>query len=731
MPSQHRWTDAQGRQTVQTIVKKLIPQWSNGLYSYQEDVILRVLDGQDVLCCLNTGGGKSAMFSVPLIVLREMTRNPHLYPRLRTRARPVGIVITPTKGLAANIVHELQKLDLPAFAYCHETITQSRKKGENLVKIIADCKTYSLICVDPEHLRDDSWRLITASDTFRANVIFGCVDEAHLINEWGAEFRPLFKHIGAFFRGRLPSTVAILALSATIQPGVETNSICRSLGFSGNNFYHLRLSNERHNLQFIIQPLDHGFSGDEFPELLEYLNQNRKTVVHCRRIEDLQRLFMYAFDSLPPGLDRLRRIKTYHSLHSFDVNTETLRLLDEDPMCQAVFATVAFTNGLNIRSIVDSLAYKFPKTLNLKLQEGGRAGRDPETRARAVTFIQPSVLSDAEKQISGRVDAPKISRKTGKPVRTKKTTPIEHSAALVLSESKCYIATINRIYQNPPLETSTLDCISAKRLLPCSLCAKRKKINIEYAPLPLPTDMTLPPFIAPATPQSAPLTPEEKKLKLTRKERDPVMLALEKFAEDVRRTEQHHPDNHHRPKSSYFPSSMREHLAGKLLALDSLFALRALLTSWNFASTYAGSLYDLVVELQATIRSDREAARVEKNAKQRATRLSKKALQDSEMSEVDDNVEESEHSDVDDDRRSSPIPPPAKRTKTGSGGVLKEVTNRTKLSSGRKESSRGKKSSKTKSQANVAKEKQTLATIAAGFGPAYRTTSDRRRARGG
>ncbi|KAK6974154.1 P-loop containing nucleoside triphosphate hydrolase protein [Favolaschia claudopus] len=728
MASLSRWTGTPGRQTLQTIVKKLIPQWANGLYSYQEDVVLRVLDGQDVLCCLNTGGGKSAMFAVPLIVLREMTRNPHLYPRLRTRARPVGIVITPTKGLAANIVLELQKLDVPAFAYCHETITDYHKKGENLVKIIADCKTYSLICVDPEHLRDDSWRRITASDTFRANVIFGCVDEAHLINEWGAEFRPLFKHIGAFFRGRLPSSVAIMALSATIQPGAETDSICRSLGFSGNSFYHLRLSNDRPNVQFTIQTLDHGFSSDEFPELLDYLNQNRKTVIHCRRIEDLQRLFMYAFDSLPAGLDRLRRIKTYHSLHSLDINTETLRLLDEDPMCQAVFATVAFTNGLNVRSLVDSLAYNFPKTLNLKLQEAGRVGRDPETTARAVTFLQPSVLSDAEKQISGRVDPPKISRKTGKPVRAKKPKPIEHSAALVLSESKCYIAAINRIYQNPPLETSALDCISAKRLLPCSLCGKRKKINIEFPSSPLPSGMTLPPFIALATAHSAPLTPEEKKLKLSKKEREDVMLALGKFAEDLRRAEQHHPDNQHRPKSAYFPSSLREHLAAKLLSLDSLFDLHALLTTWNFASSYAGLLYDLVVELQATIRSDRETARLEKNAKQRATRSSKKAR---EMSEVDEMDTDPDLSDVDDHPRSSPIPPPAKRTKTGTGNVLKEVTNRKKASSGGKQASRGKTSSTAKVQVNVGKERQTLAAISAGFGPAYRTTSDRRRARAG
>ncbi|KAJ7190124.1 P-loop containing nucleoside triphosphate hydrolase protein [Mycena pura] len=641
MAPQYRWTDAQGRKTLRTIVKNLILQWPNGLYSYQEEVVLRILDGQDVLCCLNTGGGKSAMFSVPLIALREVAKNPDLYPNLPTRSRPVGILITLTIGLAANIVHELKKLDLPAFAYCHDTITESRKNDENLVKIIQECSTYSLICLDPEHLRDKAWRRITSAETFRSNIVFGGVDEAHLIKHWGAHFRPHFKHNGAFFRGRLPSSASVFCLSATIQPGADTDSICRTLGFSRNNYYELCLTNERPNVQFIVEPLTHGFSSNDFPELLDHLNQNRKTVIHCRRIEDLHRLFVYAFDSLPPKPDRLRRIKTYHSLHSFDDNTETLRLLDEDPMCQAVFATVAFTNGLNIRSLTDSLAYGFPSTLDLKIQEAGRVGRNPDTTARAVTFVQPKVLMDAARQISGRVDPPKISRKTGKPVHVKKSQPLEHSSALVLSELTCYTAAINRIYRNPPLETSTLDCISARRPLPCSLCAKRKNIKISFPSPPLPTGITLAPFRPPTISQSSPLSTEEKKLKLKKKERDLVTCALEKFANGVRLVEQRQPENQHRPKSSYFLSTFRDALAAKLLSLKSLFDVHALVSSWLFPASHPGSLYDLVVELQATICSDRNTARLKKNAKQRASRTMKQVDADG----VDEEVEEGEESE--------------------------------------------------------------------------------------
>ncbi|KAJ7348670.1 hypothetical protein DFH08DRAFT_652373, partial [Mycena albidolilacea] len=163
------------------------------------------------ICCTATGDGKSALFAVP--VFREVWANRHLYLDLPTRATPVGIVITPTKGLAPNIVRasiidlpsirlriylsvlELEKLTVPALAYCSETVSEARKAGVNLTGQIMECK-WNVICVDPEHLREKAWRQIPAADKFRANLVYGCVDEAHLMREWGAVFRPLFKHIG-------------------------------------------------------------------------------------------------------------------------------------------------------------------------------------------------------------------------------------------------------------------------------------------------------------------------------------------------------------------------------------------------------------------------------------------------------------------------------------------------------------------------------------------------------
>ncbi|KAJ7690572.1 hypothetical protein B0H14DRAFT_2200433, partial [Mycena olivaceomarginata] len=56
-----------------------------------------------------TGDGKSAAFSVPILLLNEYNVNPTLYPSgLPTRLKPLGVVVTPTKGLANNIVRSLE-----------------------------------------------------------------------------------------------------------------------------------------------------------------------------------------------------------------------------------------------------------------------------------------------------------------------------------------------------------------------------------------------------------------------------------------------------------------------------------------------------------------------------------------------------------------------------------------------------------------------------------------------
>jgi ATP-dependent helicase YprA (DUF1998 family) len=71
MTARISWRSDLGRDTLNKIVKKVVPAWKDGLRPVQADLVSAILDGDDVLCCTATGDGKSAAFSIPILVLNE------------------------------------------------------------------------------------------------------------------------------------------------------------------------------------------------------------------------------------------------------------------------------------------------------------------------------------------------------------------------------------------------------------------------------------------------------------------------------------------------------------------------------------------------------------------------------------------------------------------------------------------------------------------------------------
>ncbi|KAJ6618581.1 hypothetical protein B0H10DRAFT_1658134, partial [Mycena sp. CBHHK59/15] len=116
-------------------------------------------------------------------------------------------------------------------------------------------------------------------------------------------------------------------------------------------------------------------AGYDFPDLLPYLMSGRKTSIHCDTLDLVFRVYVYIWRLQADGVDKLRRTRMYTSLCSDFYNSETIRLIDVDPNCQIIIATIAFSNGINAKSILDSLSLRFSSTLDLVLQEKGRAGR--------------------------------------------------------------------------------------------------------------------------------------------------------------------------------------------------------------------------------------------------------------------------------------------------------------------------------------------------------------------
>ena len=136
----------------------------------QEAIIQSVLDGNDTLALLPTGGGKSICFQVPALLKDGLC-----------------IVITPLIALMKDQVQNLTKKGIPALAI-YSGMTQYEVRQTLLEAIYGDCK---FLYLSPERLETNLFKEYLHA--LHINLI--AVDEAHCISQWGYDFRPPYLRI--------------------------------------------------------------------------------------------------------------------------------------------------------------------------------------------------------------------------------------------------------------------------------------------------------------------------------------------------------------------------------------------------------------------------------------------------------------------------------------------------------------------------------------------------------
>ncbi|MFL5674816.1 MAG: RecQ family ATP-dependent DNA helicase [Chloroflexota bacterium] len=166
----------------------------------QADAISAVVDGRDTLALLPTGGGKSAVYQLAGLSIDGPT-----------------IVVSPLIALQQDQLAGLRELDLPA-AVLNSTIgsAESEATVEGFLR-----GEIEFLLLSPEALADGALleRLVAASPSLLV------VDEAHCVAEWGRDFRPEYRRLGAVadVLGRPP----ILALTATASPLIREEIVAR------------------------------------------------------------------------------------------------------------------------------------------------------------------------------------------------------------------------------------------------------------------------------------------------------------------------------------------------------------------------------------------------------------------------------------------------------------------------------------------------------------------------
>lgn len=154
----------------------------------QEDIVASVINGNDTLALLPTGGGKSICFQVPALALGGLC-----------------LVVSPLIALMKDQVLNLTKRGIAATA-----IFTGMSTGEidGVLEACANGK-YQFLYVSPERLTTSVFLARIA----RLGIKLIAVDEAHCISQWGHDFRPEYLRI-AEIRPHLPG-IPVVALTAT------------------------------------------------------------------------------------------------------------------------------------------------------------------------------------------------------------------------------------------------------------------------------------------------------------------------------------------------------------------------------------------------------------------------------------------------------------------------------------------------------------------------------------
>ena len=318
----------------------------------QRDVIEHVVRGDDVLCVMPTGAGKSLCYQLPAIAQGGLT-----------------VVVSPLISLMDDQVAQLRRRGLTA-CFINSSLTPGQRR-ETMQQLQDGFE--GLLYLSPERLAAGDLDALLN----RVGVKLFAIDEAHCISQWGHDFRPEYSQIGRL-RERLGNPPTI-ALTATATEDVR-GDIIRLLHLEQP---HLVITGfDRTNLLYEALRLE--TNRDRDAQLARLIQQNPGTgIVYCSTRKMVEEVAAQLGEQL-----KGRVVVPYHA--GMDPQDRTWAqdqfMNGANPI---VVATSAFGMGINKPDVRFVIHYNLPGTIEQYYQEAGRAGRDGAL-ARCVLLYRPA-----------------------------------------------------------------------------------------------------------------------------------------------------------------------------------------------------------------------------------------------------------------------------------------------------------------------------------------------------
>ncbi len=302
----------------------------------QAEVIEALINGDDALLLMSTGGGKSLCYQIPAII------------------RPgCGIVISPLIALMQDQVAALRLLGIRA------NFLNSTLNSEEVYAIESSLRNdeLDLLYIAPERLNQS--RTLDLLRTVSISLF--AIDEAHCVSQWGHDFRADYLELNQL--QKIFPSVPRIALTATADARTRAE-IIDNLGLK--NALQFVVGFDRPNIQYRIS-----LKTNPRNQLLQFLKTEHSSdtgIVYClsrKKTEDTAEwLSNQGFKAL-----------AYHAGLPPEVRAERQRrfLTEEGTI---VVATIAFGMGIDKPDVRFVAHLDLPKTIEAYYQETGRAGRD-------------------------------------------------------------------------------------------------------------------------------------------------------------------------------------------------------------------------------------------------------------------------------------------------------------------------------------------------------------------
>lgn len=334
----------------------------------QEDIISALMQEQDVLGVLPTGGGKSVCYQLPALMKPGLT-----------------IVISPLISLMHDQIDSLRQHGIAA-DYINSSLTQQEYAEIRFRLRQGELK---LLYIAPERLGNQFF----INEISRLPISMIAVDEAHCVSQWGHDFRQSYRQISSFIDA-LPQRPTIAAFTATATELVRQDIIEQLQLTTPNIFIN---SFDRPNIKFTVKE-----PSNKMQELKDYLEgAEDSTIIYAQTRKNVDQIHEHLTKS---GYS----VAKYHAGLSPQVRSNAQDDFIYD-RAKIMVATNAFGMGIDKTDVRKVIHYNMPTDLEGYYQEAGRAGRDGLESEAILLFGKQDIVS-SKFLIENSQDPTSISR---------------------------------------------------------------------------------------------------------------------------------------------------------------------------------------------------------------------------------------------------------------------------------------------------------------------------------